>query len=69
MSETKTDILETKEVMKFDAANCVNKQRDAIKKKFEKNYILTDVTSEISAGIQSGVTRSITVTLTPKLPQ
>jgi NH3-dependent NAD+ synthetase len=68
MSEIRTDILETKEVMRFDAAEWVNKQIDAIKKKFEINYVLSNVTVGISAGIPSGVTASLTFTLTPKLP-
>jgi hypothetical protein len=45
MSEIKEDTIETKEVTKFDAADWVDKQIDAIKKKFEKNYALSRLPS------------------------
>ena len=66
MDEVKLNILETKEVRAFNTVEWVRKQIDGVKREFEKDYDLSNITLEISAGIPSGVTGSLTVTLTKK---
>jgi hypothetical protein len=66
MDEVKLNILETKEVRAFNTIEWVRKRIDGVKREFEKDYDLSNITLGISAGIPSGVTGSITVTLTPK---
>jgi NH3-dependent NAD+ synthetase len=66
MDEVKLNILETKEVRAFNTIEWITKQIDGVKREFEKDYDLANITVGISAGIPSGVTGSLTVTLTKK---
>ena len=66
MDEVKINILETKEVRAFKTVECIKKQMDKVKREFEKDYDLSNITLGISAGIPSGVTGTLTVTLTKK---
>ena len=66
MDEVKINILETKEVRAFNMVEWIKKQMSGVKREFENDYDLSNITLEISAGIPSGVTGSITVTLAPK---
>jgi len=66
MDEVKLNILETKEVKAFDTVKWVRKQIDGVKREFEKDYDLANITLGISAGIPSGVSGTLTVTLTKK---
>ena len=66
MDEVKLNILETKEVKAFDTVEWARKQIDGVKREFEKDYDLANITLGISAGIPSGMTSTLTVTLTKK---
>ena len=66
MDEVKLNILETKEVRAFNTVEWIRKQIDGVKREFEEDYDLSNITLGISAGIPSGVTGSLTVTLTKK---
>ena len=66
MDSVKLNILETMEVKTFNTTEWNREQIDGVKREFEEDYDLSNITLGISAGIPSGVTGSLTVRLIKK---